>query len=124
VSSSLIGKPAPAFVLPVLSKSNTIVHLADFKGKVVVLNFWQSSCDPCGAEAPFMQKTWTQLQSKGIVFIGVDMLDTSNGAYIWLSISFYTVYMVCSSYLLRNIQGGSISGFSCYRSIEDFRKCL
>ncbi len=84
VGSSLIGKPAPAFALPMLSKSNTIVHLADFKGKVVVLNFWQSSCDPCGAEAPFMQKTWTQLQSAGIVFIGVDMLDTSNGAHAFL----------------------------------------
>jgi cytochrome c biogenesis protein CcmG/thiol:disulfide interchange protein DsbE len=84
VSSSLIGKPAPAFVLPVLNKSNTTMHLADFKGKVVVLNFWQSSCDPCGAEAPFMQKTWTQLQSKGIVFIGIDMLDTSNGAHAFL----------------------------------------
>jgi cytochrome c biogenesis protein CcmG/thiol:disulfide interchange protein DsbE len=84
VNSSLIGKPAPAFTLPSLNKSNTLVHLTDFKGKVVVLNFWQSSCDPCATEAPFMQKTWTQLQSQGIVFIGVDMLDTSDGAHAFL----------------------------------------
>jgi DsbE subfamily thiol:disulfide oxidoreductase len=88
VNSSLIGKAAPAFALASLNggptTGTTIVHLADFKGKVVVLNFWQSSCDPCAAEAPFMQRAWTQLQSQGIVFIGVDMLDTANGAHAFL----------------------------------------
>jgi cytochrome c biogenesis protein CcmG, thiol:disulfide interchange protein DsbE len=84
VSSPLIGKPAPNFALPALNRGSTIVHLTDFKGQVVMLNFWQSSCDPCNTEAPFMQKAWTQIQSKGVVFIGIDVPDTSDAAHAFL----------------------------------------
>src|SRR5690349_16707295 len=42
VHSPLLGKPASNFALPMLTNSSVIVHLTDFKGKIVVLNFWQS----------------------------------------------------------------------------------
>ncbi len=72
ISSPLIGKPAPDFTLSTLNGSAAKLHLADFKGKAVVLNFWSSSCEPCQAEMPFLQKSWTDMQSKGMVFIGID----------------------------------------------------
>jgi cytochrome c biogenesis protein CcmG/thiol:disulfide interchange protein DsbE len=84
VSSPLIGKAAPDFALPALNKGSATVHLSDFKGHPVVLNFWQSTCDPCQAEAPFLQKTWTQYQSSGVVFIGIDVLDTTRGAQAFM----------------------------------------
>jgi cytochrome c biogenesis protein CcmG/thiol:disulfide interchange protein DsbE len=80
VSSPLIGKAAPDFALPALNGSGGTVHLSDFKGRAIVLNFWQSTCDPCNTEAPFLQKTWTQLQSRSLVFIGIDVMDTAHGA--------------------------------------------
>lgn len=84
VSSPLIGKPAPNFSLPALNRGSMVVHLTDFRGQVVMLNFWQSSCEPCNTEAPFMQKAWTQIQSKGVVFIGIDVPDTSDAAHAFL----------------------------------------
>ena len=72
ISSPLVGKSAPAFELTSVTDGAKI-RLADFKGKAVILNFWDSACGPCNDEAPFLQKTWQQkLQAQGIVFIGVD----------------------------------------------------
>ena len=78
-SSPLIGHPAPDFTLAVLSAhagAATKMHLADLKGKPIVLNFWASWCDPCKHEAPLLQATWRSTQSQGIIFLGVDFQDT------------------------------------------------
>ena len=56
------------------------VSLAALRGKVVVLNFWQSYCQPCTAEAPVVSavsKTWA---AKNVVFVGIDEQDLSGPA--------------------------------------------
>lgn len=80
----LQGKLAPDFTLATLTapsaNQGSKIDLASFKGKPVVLNFWASSCGPCHEEAPMLQTTWNHVQSKGVVFIGIDFQDTqSNG---------------------------------------------
>ena len=47
-------------------------HLADYKGKVVVLNFWATWCDPCREEMPAMQRLQDKLAGKPFVILAVD----------------------------------------------------
>jgi cytochrome c biogenesis protein CcmG, thiol:disulfide interchange protein DsbE len=92
-SSPLIGHPAPDFTLGVLSPhAATALHLASFKGKPVMLNFWASWCDPCKHEAPLLEATWQRVQSQGVVFIGVDYEDTQTDG-----LSFLNTYRVTYS---------------------------
>ena len=72
ITSPLIGKSAPDFTLqPVMGGPK--VSLSDFKGKPVILDFWDSACGPCNDEAAYLQKTWAnRLQKEGVVFIGVN----------------------------------------------------
>jgi len=53
-----------------------VLHLASFRGKPVVVNFWASWCDPCKHEAHLLESTWQRARSQSVVFIGVDYEDT------------------------------------------------
>jgi cytochrome c biogenesis protein CcmG, thiol:disulfide interchange protein DsbE len=50
-------------------------HLSDFKGKVVVLNFWATWCPPCVEEAPALNHLQQRIASRGGVIIGVSIDD-------------------------------------------------
>ncbi len=71
---------APAFELDRLSGGGRDA-LADYRGKVVVLNFWGSWCDPCRSESPLLER-WHRRISKGGggTVLGVDALDVSEDA--------------------------------------------
>jgi len=51
------------------------LSLAQFEGKVIVLNFWASWCPPCRAEAPALKQVATDTHSLGVQFVGVDIRE-------------------------------------------------
>lgn len=65
---------APEFTLPDLAGGKWI-SLHDFRGRIVVLNFWASWCLPCRQEAPGLQETWEAYRSRGVQFLGSDYAD-------------------------------------------------
>jgi cytochrome c biogenesis protein CcmG/thiol:disulfide interchange protein DsbE len=65
---------APAFTRNRVDTSGTL-SLASLRGKVVVLNFWQSYCAPCSREARTLAQVADRWAGKGVVFVGVDELD-------------------------------------------------
>ena len=78
---------APALALPVLTAGDGVgpvdatVSLADLRGRVVVLNFWASWCDPCQAEAPILEAVAERYRgTKDVVVLGVDVQDLREDA--------------------------------------------
>ena len=74
---------APAFSLQ--SVSGGSVSLAQFKGDVVMINFWASWCGPCRQEMPLLDDIYKQYKDMGFVLLGVNVEPDSQNASGWLS---------------------------------------
>ena len=62
------------------------VKLSDLKGRVVLVNFWASWCQPCRTEAVDLESAWRSYSEKGqVVFLGVDYVDTEPEARSYMS---------------------------------------
>lgn len=91
------GDEIPDFTLPLFSgyeyEGKSEVKLSDFRGQVVVLNFWASWCKPCEQEAAELQEAWEAYADTGeVVFLGADYVDTEPEARAYLKkfgITFY-----------------------------------
>jgi peroxiredoxin len=64
-------KAAPEFVLK--DSDGKTVHLSDYKGKVVLLDFWATWCAPCKVEIPWFMEFEQQYKDKGFAVLGVSM---------------------------------------------------
>lgn len=71
------------------------ISLSSLRGKVVVLNFWQSYCPPCTHEAPVMSAVSKQWAHKGVVFVGIDEQDLPGPATAFMR-RFHITYPVIS----------------------------
>jgi cytochrome c biogenesis protein CcmG/thiol:disulfide interchange protein DsbE len=67
-------EPAPELELPRLS-GNGVGSLDDYRGQVVVLNFWASWCEPCREESPLLQRWHERLVKRDATVLGVDAFD-------------------------------------------------
>jgi peroxiredoxin len=75
--ASLVNKPAPQFELTDMQGKKW--SLKQLRGKIVVLNFWFTSCPPCVAEMPELNKIVQQYKGKDVVFLA---LSYNNGEQI------------------------------------------
>ena len=64
---------APDFILK--GEDGNTYRLKDYRGKVVILNFWATWCPPCREEMPSMERAWHQIKDKGIVMLGINVGD-------------------------------------------------
>jgi peroxiredoxin len=72
------GRPAPGFEMPGLD--GRTVSLADYRGHVVVLNFWATWCAPCRLEAAALEAAFEDYRGKGVQFLGVNYRDDAAAA--------------------------------------------
>jgi thiol-disulfide isomerase/thioredoxin len=68
-----IGAPAPKLVLKDLQ--GHVVNLEDLKGKVVIVDFWATWCEPCQIMIPWLEEFHTRYASSGLEIVGVSMDD-------------------------------------------------
>lgn len=69
------GTAAPDFALQ--SLDGKTVHLSDFRGKAVLLNFWATWCTPCRLEMPWFVELEKQYGPQGLQVVGVAMDDAA-----------------------------------------------
>jgi len=71
--------PAPQLELPRLTGAGAQA-LEDYRGQVVVLNFWASWCEPCREESPLLERWHQRLERQRGTVLGVDVQDVTDDA--------------------------------------------
>jgi cytochrome c biogenesis protein CcmG/thiol:disulfide interchange protein DsbE len=71
-------RPAPDFVLT--SFDGQRLQLSDYRGRIVVLNFWATWCPPCRVEAPVLQRAAERLDPLGVTLLGINVWDGQEAA--------------------------------------------
>jgi peroxiredoxin len=89
-SSAKPGGAAPDFELQNLEGQT--VSLSDYRGSVVMLNFWASWCGPCRYEMPFLQEVYedTKWEATGLVILAVNMGESPSVAGDFMEINDFT----------------------------------
>lgn len=65
------NRPAPDITMPALDGG--AVRLSDYRGKVVLVNFWGTWCEPCKEETPALEASYQKLKDQGLVIVGVNL---------------------------------------------------
>lgn len=73
VKDDNVRKKAPDFELK--DANGKVVHLSDYKGKVVLLDFWATWCGPCKVEIPWFMEFQRKYKDRGFEVLGVSMDD-------------------------------------------------
>src|SRR4051794_9012960 len=77
----LIGKPAPEIPAGDVNINGKAMKLSEFKGKVVLVDFWAVWCGPCIAGMPTLREWQDEYKDKGLVILGVTELEGKYGSF-------------------------------------------
>ena len=92
-SGATASGPAPAFTLE--ARGGSKISLTQYKGQVVMLNFWASWCGPCRQEMPLLENIYKKYNKLGFTLIGVNVEPDSKDAEGFLKqtpVSFPVIY--------------------------------
>lgn len=87
------GGPAPQFTLA--ARGGHDISLAQYRGQVVMLNFWASWCGPCRQEMPLLEGIYKKYNKLGFTLLGVNVEPDAQAADDWLKatpVSFPILY--------------------------------
>jgi len=75
--------PAPGFKLS--GRGGKTIDLSQYKGQVVMINFWATWCGPCRQEMPLLQDIYAKYKPMGFTLIGVNVEPSTGDPEGWLS---------------------------------------
>ncbi|GBF30790.1 thiol-disulfide oxidoreductase ResA [bacterium MnTg04] len=76
--TGMVGQPAPDFALKSLDGEN--LRLSEFRGEVVMINFWATWCGPCRQEMPLLEELYRRYKKVGFRLLGVNIDDDLRSA--------------------------------------------
>jgi len=77
-----VGSQAPPFSAATLDSTKRIKTLADYKGKVILLNVWATWCEPCRVEMPSIEKAYREFGPQGLAVVAVSVDDAGTEDHI------------------------------------------
>jgi cytochrome c biogenesis protein CcmG/thiol:disulfide interchange protein DsbE len=77
-----VGSDAPAISAATVVGPKRVKTLADYRGKVVVLNVWATWCEPCRVEMPSLQKLYSEFGPRGLSIVAVSVDDPGSESRI------------------------------------------
>lgn len=110
--SPLIGKPMPAFSLPLLGQEGVIVDSKELLGEPFLVNFWASWCVTCRVEHPVIEEL---AKTGAIRIVGLNFRDETADAQAWLQ-RFGNPYTM----IIQDYSGRTSIDFGVYAAPETF----
>jgi peroxiredoxin len=78
-SHGLCGQPAPDFSVNATSNGSGKIAMSSLKGKVVVVDFWATWCEPCKKSFPNLQQLNVKYKASGLEIVGISEDDDASG---------------------------------------------
>lgn len=76
------GTVAPDFTA--LTPKGKAVHLKDYRGKIVILDFWATWCGPCQVSMPGLEKVYQQVKNQNVVVLSLNTWDKESDFKAWV----------------------------------------
>ncbi len=94
-TASVIATQGAAPVFALQTRDGKTMSLEDFRGEVVMINFWATWCGPCRQEMPLLEEIYQRYNKLGFTLLGVNVEEHSNDADRFLAetpVSFPILY--------------------------------
>jgi cytochrome c biogenesis protein CcmG/thiol:disulfide interchange protein DsbE len=83
-------EPGPIIDFTVQDLSGQSVRLSDYRGKVVLVNFWATWCSPCKEEMPILEEYYLEHRDQGFTLVGVNVSDRPDDVAAFVEEADYT----------------------------------
>lgn len=76
-----VEPPLPARDFTLMNMDEDAVRLSDYRGKVVMLNFWATWCPPCVREMPSMERLYREFHDRGFVVLALNQMEDDDQVF-------------------------------------------
>lgn len=116
--AALVGQPRPSFTLG--ASDGRVVSASDFDGRVLLVNFWATWCEPCRREMPMLDALHEELADDGLAIVGIALDDVARARAFADGLGIdYTILVGAGDVLAAGAAWGNRAGLLPYTVLVD-----